>query len=106
MVKKVVGCKPVGSTIMVEHLTEQEMLGTTLHIAGKGKSTAGDVQQSYVVAVGPGFKPADWGFDVGDRVLVVGSYNPVPYTEEGGRERGIVEPHNVRGVLLEESVEE
>jgi co-chaperonin GroES (HSP10) len=99
--KKVVECKPVGSQVMVEHLTDQEMLGTKLAIVGKGKNKSADVQQSYVVAVGPNFKEETWGFKVGDRVMVVGSYNPVPVRSVNDRELGIVEPHNVRGVLIE-----
>jgi hypothetical protein len=86
----------------VEHLSEQEMMNTSLELVSAGTKRKGEVQQSYVVAVGPGFEPAKWGFGVGDRVMVVGTYNPVPVPADNGRELGIVEPHNIRGVLVEE----
>jgi hypothetical protein len=91
---------------MVEHLTEQEMLGTKLEIVGVSKGKTVEVQQSYVVAVGPSFNSTTWGFGVGDRVMVVGSYNPVPVKSVAERELGIVEPSSVRGVLIEEKLEE
>lgn len=100
---KIVGCIPTGSTVLVEHLTDQEIMGTSMILPGKSKGV--EVQQSVVLAVGPAFDTSKWGFNVGDRVLVVGSYNPVPnYGElKEGRERGIVEPHAVRGVLKEDA---
>jgi len=102
MAKKVIGCRPVGSQVLVEHLTDNEMLGTTLHLPD-GTNQSAEVQQSYVLAVGPGFEKGNWGFGVGDRVMVVGSYNPVPKFDESTREKGIIEPHNVRAVLEEAS---
>jgi len=103
-VSKIVGCKPVGSQILVEHLTDNEMLGTSLALPG-GKSGNNSVQQSIVLDYGPGFDPKSWGYDKGDRVMVVGSYNPVPkFSDSQEREMGIIEPHNVRAVLLQESV--
>jgi hypothetical protein len=105
MIRKVIGCKPCGSQILVEHLTDNEMMGTSLHLPGKSKS-GGEVQQSIILDYGPSFDPKSWGFDKGDRIMVVGSYNPVPNFGEGQvREMGIVEPTNVRGVLLEEAEE-
>lgn len=104
---KVVGCKPTGSLVLLEHLTDQEMMGTSLTLPGKSKAV--EVQQSYVRATGPSFDPTKWGYNIGDRVLVVGSYNPVPTSccpanMPTGREYGIVEPHAVRGMLVEEAV--
>ena len=100
-VPNVVGCMPVGSQVLVEHLTDQEMLNTKLELVSPERKK-GDIQQSYVLSAGPGFKPDDWGFGVGDRVMVVGTYNPVPVRSANDRELGIVEPHNIRGVLVEE----
>jgi len=99
-VPKIVGVKPVGSQVLVEHLTENEMLNTSLSLPGKPAKK--DVQQSYVLDYGPGFDPKSWGFDKGDRVIVVGTYNPVPVIEGRDRELGIVEPHNIRAKLIEE----
>ena len=103
-VPKIIGCRPVGSQVLVEHLTDNEMLGTSMILPG-GKSAGGnEVQQSIILDYGPGFDPKGWGYDKGDRVMVVGSYNPVPkLSVDQKREMGIVEPHNVRAVLLQES---
>ena len=105
-VPKVVGCKPVGTQVLVEHLNDNEMLGTTLTLPGKSKTLAGEMQQSYILAIGPMLDVEKWGFKVGDRVLVQGTYNPVPKLEgedDKTREKGIVEPHNIRGVLVEQA---
>ena len=76
-VPSIVGCKPVGQQVLVEHLTDNEMMGTALALPGKSR-TAGEIQQSYVLAIGPMLDQEKWGFKVGDRVMVQGSYNPVP----------------------------
>ena len=101
-VPNVVNVKPCGTSVLVEHLSDNEMLGTSLKLPGKSKSV--DVQQSYVLALGPALDPTKMGFKVGDRVMVVGSYNPVPKLvgeSDDIREKGIVEPHNIRAVLEE-----
>ena len=102
MVSKVTDCKPVGQLVLVEHLTDNEMLGTSLHLPESTAGTA-EVQQSIVLAVGPRFSTENWGFDVGDRVMVIGSYNPVPKYGAEDREKGIIEPHTVRAVLVQGS---
>ena len=106
MVPKIIGCRPVGSQVLVEHLTDNEMLGTTMILPG-GKTSGHEVQQSIVLDYGPSFDPKTWGYDKGDRVMVVGSYNPVPkISDDQVREMGIIEPHNVRAVLLQAPEEE
>ena len=102
-VPKVVGCRPVGSQVLVEHLTDNEMLGTSLSLPSGKTSGGNEVQQSIILDYGPGFDPKNWGYDKGDRVMVVGSYNPVPKLRpDQEREMGIIEPHNVRAVLIQE----
>jgi hypothetical protein len=104
-VASIIGCKPCGTLVLVEHLSDNEMLGTSLKLPGK--STSAEVQQSYILEVGPQLDIEKWGFKVGDRVLVVGSYNPVPKlagTSEDCRELGLVEAHNIRGVLQEQEI--
>lgn len=97
VVGKVCGFKPVGTMVFVEMLTAEESSGTQLCL-GNAKPTT---PQAYVVAVGPAFKEAEWGYKVGDRVMLAGTYNPVPNYDEG-RDKGSVLPHEVRGILLEE----
>jgi co-chaperonin GroES (HSP10) len=102
-VPNITGVKPCGATVLVEHLTDNEMLGTHLDLPKKSKSV--EVQQSYILAIGPALDQSKLGFKVGDRVMVVGSYNPVPKLlgeNEEIREKGIVEVYNIRAVLEEQ----
>jgi co-chaperonin GroES (HSP10) len=99
-VKKIKNVKPVGSQVLVELLTEQEMMGTKLTLTGK---THNGCPQGYVLAVGPGMKNlADWGFNIGDRCIVTGSFNPlpeVPNITTPGRSLALFEPHCIKAVL-------
>ena len=82
-----------------------EILGTSLKLPGKSAKDIG-MQQSYILAIGPALDATKLGFKVGDRVLLQGSYNPVPKLqgdEENGREKGLIEAHAIRGVLQEAS---
>jgi len=95
---KVVSVKPVGSQILYEELTRKEMLGTKLVLSGEGKK---ETPQGYIIAVGPAVGK-DWGFAVGDRVIVVGQYVPVPEMDgRNGRKLGLCEPHAIKAVLVE-----
>jgi co-chaperonin GroES (HSP10) len=98
-VPSVVGAAPVGSQVLVEILHPQELLGTTITISDKT-----DVKvplQGYVRAVGPAVKLEDWGFKVGDRVLISGSGVMVPNHDDLHRDRFFMEPHSIKGVLAE-----
>lgn len=95
---KVVGIKPSGSQILVEMLSSKEILGTTLTI--KGDSNIG-APQGYVLAIGPNVDPKVWGFEIGNRVLLQGAYIPVPKINDG-RAMGIVEPHAIKAILVED----
>ena len=100
-VPKIISCKPVGSAVLIEHLTDNEMMGTNLVLAKSSAKTV-EIQQAYVLAVGPHYDEKIFGFKVGDRVTVSGSYNPLPKFYDGQRELGIVEPHAIRAILVEE----
>ena len=54
-------------------------------------------------AVGPNVKLDDWGFRVGDRVLISGSGVMVPNYAKSHRESFFMEPHSIKGVLSEEN---
>lgn len=94
---KVVDAQPFGSMVLVEHLTAQEILGTTLEV---GDATQVGSPQAYIAKLGPNV-PEDAGLEVGARVLLQGTYVPVPHYGDTKRERGLVEIHNIKAVLVE-----
>lgn len=97
---KVVAVSPVGSQILVEMLSSQEILGTTLSI--KENADVG-APQGYIKALGPNVDLKVWNFKVGDRVLLQGSYVPVrKLSEDQKRSLGLVEPHGIKAILVEE----
>ena len=103
---KVSGCKPVGTCVLIELLTKQEMQGSkTLFIPEEGGKNNEECQQAYVLDIGPKV-PTDVGFKVGDRVMLQGiGANPVPnYRGDGARKMNLVEPHIIRAVLTEAGV--
>ena len=89
-------CKPCGSQVLLELLTVQEMMGTELVLTNK--KPAGEYQ-AVVLAVGPGLKENNWGFVVGDRVLLSGTGVPVPDFNYSGKDKVLMEPHSIKGVL-------
>ena len=99
-VAKVKGVKPCGSQVLVEMLTPQEMLGTNLSISEE--TTTKEALQGYIVAVGPNFRSEDFGFKLGDRVLVSGMAVPVPKYDDSHRARVLMEPYCIKSVLLEQ----
>lgn len=98
-VRKVTDVKPFGSSILIEHLSTQEVLGTGLFVGENADS--GSAPQAYVVALGPKLD-ADSGIKVGDRIIVQGTFIPVPNLSANRRVRGIVEIHNIKAVLTED----
>lgn len=95
---KIVGVKPTGSQVLIEMLTAQELANTNITISGDLKVPL----QGYVRAVGPGFRETDWGFTVGDRVLISGGGVIAPTYDDTHRDRFFMEPHAVKSVLVEE----
>lgn len=96
-VNEVKGCKPVGSQVLLELLTAQEIMNTRLHL-NNNKPT--NEYQAFVKAVGPNLNADVWGFKVGDRVLLSGSGVPVPNFDNCERDRVLMEPHCIKGVLV------
>ena len=96
-VESVKGCHPVASQVLLELLTAQEIMNTTLHL-NNNKPT--NEYQAFVLATGPKFDADAWGFKKGDRVLVSGSGVPVPNYDDSDRDRVLMEPHSVKGVLV------
>jgi hypothetical protein len=99
-VPKVKGVRPCGAQVLIEFLTSQEMLGTSLVV--NDKTDLKVPLQGYVRATGPNFKSSDYGFDVGDRVTVSGAGIHVPNWDGIARDRFLMEPSSVKGVIVEE----
>lgn len=99
-VPKVIGVRPCGSQVLVEILTVQELAGTSLAISEKTDLKV--PLQGYVRALGPGFKGEDWGFSVGDRVLISGGGVLAPNYDDSHRDRFFMEPHAIKSVIKEE----
>ena len=95
---KVKNCRPVGSNILVEMLTSQEQLGTKLIVEG---TESQGPPQGYILDLGPTVDPK-FGFEVGDRVLLQGSFVPVPKYGKSERQRGLIEPYVIKAVLIED----
>jgi hypothetical protein len=98
---KISGAKPTGSLVLVEILEAQEALNTRLSV---GKKSMGDCPQAFILELGPTVEKDKWGFDVGDRVLLQGNFNPLP-NWDGGRDKAIVECYAIKAVLHESFIE-
>lgn len=98
---KITSLTPCGSSVLIEILTAQELMNTSLHL-NDAKTDLKVPLQGYVRAVGPGFKPQDWGYKVGDRVLISGGGVMAPNYDNCNRDRFFMEPTAVKGVLGEE----
>lgn len=99
-VPKIQNVKPVASQILVEILTPQEIMGTSLTISEKTDLKV--PLQGYVRAVGPSFNGEGWGFNVGDRVLISGSGVIAPNYDGTHRDRFFMEPSAIKAVLYEQ----
>ncbi len=98
-VPPVVGCKPVGSQVLFEELTQKELLGTNLVISGNTGSKS--APQAYITALGPKVDP-EWGLKVGQRVVISGTFTPIPeISGSNGRRTGVCDPFNIKAVLIE-----
>lgn len=97
-VKKIESVEPFGSQIMIEMLTPQELLGTTLEVKEDAKLK--DAPQAYVLKIGPKL-PEDIGLKVGQRILFSGGFIPVPNCDGNHRQPGLIEYHTVKAILAE-----
>lgn len=91
------GTKPVGTGILIELLTAQEMMGTTLFVDEDSKIP---VHQAYVLDIGPKV-PEDYGIKKGDRVWISGSICFAPNYDNSPRKRGTLEFNMIKGVIVE-----
>jgi len=93
------GVSPCGSQILIEFLTAQELMNTSIIVSEKTEAKV--PLQGYIRSVGPGVKLEDWGFKVGDRVLISGSGVMAPKYDNTPRDRFFMEPHAIKAVLIE-----
>jgi co-chaperonin GroES (HSP10) len=91
--------KPIGTQVLIETLTQQEILGTRIHLP-EDEISKKQAPQGYVLDMGPKVQ-TDWGFGVGDRVIVTGNYTPVPEFKRSHRSLILVDPHQIKAVLKE-----
>lgn len=89
-------CRPCGSQVLLDLLSVQEMMGTELIMTNK--KPVGEYQ-AIVLAVGPAVELDNWGFKVGDRVLLSGNGTPVPDFNGNGRDKILMDPFSIKGVL-------
>jgi hypothetical protein len=99
VVPKIKSVRPFGSTILVEMLNADEALGTRMYI--KQDASVSGAPQAYILAFGPKLNSEEAGLKVGDRVMLQGTFVPVPKYDNSTRNRGIVEIHNVKAVFEE-----
>jgi len=97
-IRKIADIKPCGSKILVELLTAQEIMGTKFDVGAKADV---GMPQAKVVSVGPSVSAEGWGFKVGDRVLLHGTGPILPEYGDSDRDRALIEPHSVFGVIVE-----
>lgn len=97
-VGSIVSAKATGTMVLVEMLTAQEVANTVLIVGENAKGPP----QGYIVDIGPSLEADKWGIKVGDRVLLQGTYVPVPKANRSGRELGVVQAHDIKCVLQEE----
>jgi co-chaperonin GroES (HSP10) len=98
-VPKVIGAKPIGMKILVEMLTPQEMMGSTVVHVNKDANIK-DPPQGYILAIGPMLEADKYGIKVGDRVLLQGTFVASP--SNGQRQQGLIEVHTIHAVLTED----
>jgi co-chaperonin GroES (HSP10) len=87
---------PTGNQILLELLTAQEILGTKIIV---NDSKTYKEFQAIVLAEGPLAKCDQYGFKIGDRVILSGTGVPVPNFNNTGRDRVLMEPNCVKAIL-------
>lgn len=98
-VPEITGVKPCGAQVLIEILTVQELANTSLSISDKTDLKV--PLQGYIRDAGPSFKSEDWGFKVGDRVLISGSGVIAPNYNNSHRDSFFMEAHAIKCVLSE-----
>jgi hypothetical protein len=87
---------PLGTQVLIELLTAQEMLGTKVII--------NDMVQhkefhGIILSIGSLVDLKQYGFNIGDRVLLSGAGIPVPNFNNSNRDKILMEPFAVKAIL-------
>lgn len=117
MLPKLKEYKPTGSNVLIEIINPEEMVETKIELVGSAAGSLAEgfgAPQGYILALGPGVKPEDWGFDVGNRIAFSDKLTPLPQVGLKGesddnltasgkvkRARGLISPSGVKAVLVE-----
>gem|GEM_PF-3399116 len=97
---KIAAVHPFGSKILVEVLTAEEVLHTSLYLSEI--TTDDGAPQAYLLELGPGVS-ADSGLKVGQRVYWNGKGTAVTDPRAGKRIRALLEVHNIQAIIEEEN---
>ena len=101
-VPKMTGVHPFGSLILIELLDAEDLNETSIELPID--AAVDGAPQAYVVELGP--KVADdAGIKVGQRIYWGGNCTPVNDPRSNGRLRGLLEVHQIKGLVSEEGKE-
>lgn len=96
---KITAVHPFGSKILVEVLSPDETIQTSLYISEKTQDDG--APQAYILELGPGVA-TDSGLKVGQRVYWNGKGTAVTDPRAGKRVRALLEIHNIQAIIEEE----
>jgi len=93
---------PCGTQVLVERIGDKELMkNTALEMPESYIAAQQGAPQGFIRGVGVKTVPNDWGFDLGDRVVLSGSFTPLPEIQnDAGRQMILVEPHQIKAVLV------
>ena len=97
--KKIIDCSPGATLVLVGMLDAKEILGTVLEVPGESPDVGSP--QGHILKVGSMVDP-DFGLEPGQRVLLQGTFVPVPQYGDEDRIKGLVNPHDIKAILEEE----
>jgi co-chaperonin GroES (HSP10) len=96
---KIAAVHPFGSKILVEVLTADETIHTSLFLTEDAKDDG--APQAYILELGPGVS-ADSGLREGQRVYWSGKGTAVSDPRSNKRARALLEVHNILAIIEEE----
>ena len=97
---KMTAVHPFGSLVMIELLGVEDLNETSLHLPDSTVVNDG-APQAYIVELGPKVS-GESGLAVGQRIYWQGNCIPVNDPRSGSRVRGLLEIHQIKGLIEEE----
>lgn len=98
---KVKEIKAVGNSILVELLSQQEMAETNFILVEKDKKDSMGPPQGRILKMGPFVDYENYGIKEGDRVVLTGSFVPMPRVGND-KTKAIVDVTAIKAVLIED----